>query len=225
MTPHLPLRYDYIVIEGNIGTGKTSLATRMAEETGSKLVLERFADNPFLPKFYENQARYAFPLELSFLADRFQQLNDELRPRELFSRHTVADYILSKSLVFAQVTLKEDEFQLYHRLFHIIHAQLPKPDLLVYLHKDVSRLQQNIRKRGRDYEQNIPDDYLGSIERGYWDYFRQLSGQRILVIDTNEVDFVNNETDYTWVRGLMEKDYPVGLSRISRLPDSLSTLP
>ncbi|MFM7216948.1 MAG: deoxynucleoside kinase [Bacteroidota bacterium] len=223
MTVNHPLRYDYLVIEGNIGTGKTSLATRLAQEVGSKLVLERFADNPFLPKFYENQARYAFPLELSFLADRFQQLNDELRPRELFTRNTVADYILSKSLVFAQVTLKEDEFQLYHRLFHIIHAQLPKPDLLVYLHKDVSRLQQNIRKRGRDYEQNISDDYLVNIERGYWDYFRQLSGQRILVIDTNDVDFVNSEEDYKWVRSLLDKDYPIGLNRISRHPDAITT--
>lgn len=213
---NLALRYDYIVIEGNIGTGKTSLATRLSKDCGAKLVLERFADNPFLPKFYDNQSRYAFPLELSFLADRFQQLNDELKPRELFTANTIADYILSKSLVFAQVTLKEDEFQLYQRLFHIIHAQLPKPDLLVYLHKDVDRLQQNIRKRGRDYEQNIADDYLSSIERGYWEFFRQLNNQRILVIDTNDVDFVNSEPDYQWIRKLLDKDYPIGLHRVSK---------
>lgn len=211
-----PLRYEYVVIEGNIGTGKTSLAVRLAEEVGAKLVLERFADNPFLPKFYENQSRYAFPLELSFLADRFQQLNDELKPRELFSSNTVADYILSKSLVFAQVTLKEDEFQLYQRLFHIIHAQLPKPDLLVYLHKDVGQLQKNIRKRGRDYEQNIADDYLLDLERGYWDFFRQLTGQRILVIDTNGIDFVNDAGDYEWIKGLIDTDYSPGMHRISK---------
>jgi deoxyadenosine/deoxycytidine kinase len=178
-------------------------------------VLERFADNPFLPKFYDNQARYAFPLELSFLADRFQQLNDELKPRELFRQQTVADYILSKSLIFAGVTLKEDEFQLYQRLFHIIHSQLPKPDLLVYLHKDVSRLQENIRKRGRDYEQNIPDEYLRSLEKGYWDFFRTLNNQRILVIDTNDLDFVNVPSDYERILDLINRDYPPGLHRVS----------
>ncbi|MFM2207806.1 MAG: Deoxyguanosine kinase [Bacteroidota bacterium] len=209
------LLYDYLVIEGNIGTGKTSLAGRIASEHDTRLVLERFADNPFLPKFYDNQARYAFPLELSFLADRFQQLNDELKPRELFRQQTVADYILSKSLIFAGVTLKEDEFQLYQRLFHIIHSQLPKPDLLVYLHKDVSRLQENIRKRGRDYEQNIPDEYLRSLEKGYWDFFRTLNNQRILVIDTNDLDFVNVPSDYERILDLINRDYPPGLHRVS----------
>ena len=209
------LKYDYIVIECNIGSGKTSLASMLAEEFGTKLVLERFADNPFLPKFYDNQSRYAFPLELSFLADRFQQLNDELKPRELFSQHTVADYILSKSLIFAQVTLKEDEFQLYQRLFHIIHAQLPKPDLLVYLHKDIQNLQRNIKLRGREYEQQIADEYLEKLDRGYWEYFRQNANQRIIVIDTNELDFVANDKDYQFVKALLNIDYEPGLHRIS----------
>jgi deoxyadenosine/deoxycytidine kinase len=209
------LAYDYLVIEGNIGTGKTSLSQRISEEFDTRLVLERFADNPFLPKFYENQSRYAFPLELSFLADRFQQLNDELKPRELFRQQTVADYILSKSLIFAGVTLKEDEYQLYQRLFHIIHSQLPKPDLLVYLHKDVQKLQDNIRKRGRDYEQNISDEYLLRLEKGYWDFFRLLNQQRILVIDTNELDFVNNRSDYERILDLINRDYSTGLHRVT----------
>ena len=197
------LKYDYIVIEGNIGTGKTSLATKIAGQFNTRLILERFADNPFLPLFYENSQRYAFPLELSFLADRYQQLNDELAPQELFRQQTISDYILSKSLIFANITLKDDEYQLYQRLFHIINPHLPKPDLLVYLHKDVSNLKANIRKRGRDYEQNIADDYLFSLEKGYWEFFKQQTGIRILVLDTNEVDFVGNPIDYQEILNLI----------------------
>jgi deoxyadenosine/deoxycytidine kinase len=208
------LKYDYLVIEGNIGTGKTSLATRIAEQFQARIVLERFADNPFLPKFYENSSRYAFPLELSFLADRYQQLNDEVMPQELFRQQTVADYVLSKSLIFASITLKEDEFQLYQRLFHIINPHLPKPDLLVYLHKDVPKLKENIRNRGRDYEQNIQDDYLGNLEKGYWDFFKQQDGMRIVVLDTNEVDFVHNMNDYNRILEILQQDFPVGLHRI-----------
>ena len=177
------LKYDYIVIEGNIGTGKTSLAMKISVEFNTRLVLERFADNPFLPLFYEQQTRYAFPLELSFLADRYQQLNDELSSRELFQQQTISDYILSKSLIFANITLKDDENTLYQRLFHIINPHLPKPDLLVYLHKDVGLLKKNILSRGRSYEMNIEEDYLKKLELGYWEYFKQQSGIRILVIE------------------------------------------
>ncbi len=208
------LKYDYIVIEGNIGTGKTSLATKIAEQYNTRLILERFADNPFLPLFYENSQRYAFPLELSFLADRYQQLNDELAPQELFRQQTISDYILSKSLIFANITLKDDEYQLYQRLFHIINPHLPKPDLLVYLHKDVSNLKANIRKRGRDYEQNIADDYLFSLEKGYWEFFKQQTGIRILVLDTNEVDFVGNSVDYQEILNLINADYSPGIHRV-----------
>lgn len=208
------LRHNYIVIEGNIGTGKTSLATRLAGQFNTRLILERFADNPFLPLFYDNQQRYAFPLELSFLADRYQQLMDQLTPQELFRQQTISDYMLSKSLIFANITLKEDENNLYQRLFHIIHPHLPKPDLLVYLHKDVSNLQANIRKRGRDYEQKITDEYLFSLEKGYWDFFRQQPGQRILVIDTNKVDFVTNSKDYEQILELINADYVPGLHRV-----------
>ena len=208
------LRYDYIVIEGNIGTGKTSLATRISEEYGTRLVLERFAENPFLPLFYEAPQRYAFPLELSFLADRYQQLNEELSSVELFRQQTVADYVLSKSLIFATITLKNDENTLYQRLFHIINPNLPKPDLLVYLHKDVSNLLKNIEKRGRDYEQKIKADYLQNLEKGYWDFFKQQTGIRILVIDSNNVDFVNSENDYNEVMKLINSSYEPGIHRL-----------
>lgn len=208
------LIYDYIVIEGNIGTGKTSLATRISEDFNTRLILERFAENPFLPLFYEQQNRYAFALELSFLADRYQQLNDELAPQELFQQQTVSDYILSKSLIFANITLKNDESKLYQRLFHIINPHLPKPDLMVYLHKDVPLLKKNIISRGRDYEKNIEEEYLKKLENGYWDFLKQQTGTRILVVDTNNVDFVNNEADYNSLLAVIQSDYETGIHRI-----------
>jgi deoxyguanosine kinase len=212
------LKYDYIVIEGNIGTGKTSLATKISEDYTTRLVLERFAENPFLPLFYEQQSRYAFPLELSFLADRYQQLNDELAPRELFRQQTVSDYVLSKSLIFANITLKNDENTLYQRLFHIINPHLPKPDLLIYLHKETSLLKKNIERRGRSYEQGIEEEYLKKLELGYWDYFKQQNSMKILVIDTNEIDFVNNPDHYKLLVDYIQKDYAPGIHRIVPQP-------
>ena len=208
------LKYDYIVVEGNIGTGKTSLAGRLSADFNTRLILERFADNPFLPLFYEQPQRYAFPLELSFLADRYQQLNDELKSQDLFKQQTISDYLLSKSLIFANITLKNDENQLYQRLFHIINPHLPKPDILVYLHKDISLLRNNIKKRGREYEQKITDDYLINLEKGYWEFFKQQDGFPILVIDTNNVDFLKNENDYEKIVELLEKDYSPGIHRV-----------
>lgn len=205
------LRYDYIVVEGNIGTGKTSLAAKISKEFNTRLILERFADNPFLPKFYESRQRYAFPLELSFLADRYQQLKDEITNQELFQQQTISDYTLSKSLIFASITLKDDELELYQRLFQIIHPHLPKPDLLVYLHKDVLNLKSNIMKRGREYEKSIEDTYLKQLEQGYWEFFKQQSNLKILVIDTNEVDFVTNETEYQCILDLINSDYQPGI--------------
>ena len=209
----MKLKYDYIVVEGNIGSGKTSLATRLSEQFNTRLILERFAENPFLPLFYEQPVRYAFPLELSFLADRYHQLKEELSPRELFQQQTVSDYILSKSLIFANITLKNDENLLYQRLFQIINPHLPKPDLLVYLHKDVSLLKKNIQLRGRSYEQNIEEDYLKKLEEGYWEYFKLFSSNRILLIDTNNIDFVNKEEDYKRVLDLIQADYESGIHR------------
>lgn len=208
------LKYDYLVIEGNIGTGKTSLAEKISHDYQTRLVLERFAENPFLPLFYEQPQRYAFPLELSFLADRYQQLNTELATTDLFRQQTVSDYLLSKSLIFATITLKNDESALYQRLFHIINPHLPKPDLLVYLHKDVPNLMQNIAKRGREYEQKIQPQYLSDLEKGYWDFFKQQSGMRILVLDTNKIDYVNREEDYDLVLETINKDYEPGIHRL-----------
>lgn len=207
--------YNYIAIEGNIGAGKTTLSTRMSQQFNTRLILEQFEDNSFLPKFYEDPSRYAFPLELSFLADRFQQLKSQLAVQDMFHPVTIADYFILKSLIFAKKTLNSEEFTLYTRLFSIIENVLPKPDLLVYLYLDISRLQSNIRSRGRVYELKIEDDYLQKIQEGYLDYIRQQQGLRVLLIDTNKLDFVARQEDYDTLIGIIMQEYPVGIHRIT----------
>jgi len=207
-------RYNFIAIEGTIGAGKTSLAKKIAKDYNAKLILEGFADNPFLPKFYKNQDKYAFPLELSFLAERYQQLSDQLSKQDLFKSFTVADYFINKSLIFAQKTLGEDVFGLYSRLFHIINSSIPKPDLLVYLYVNIPRLQSNIKHRGRDYEQDIQDDYLEKIQSGYMDFIRQQQKMRILILDINNIDFVKNKEDYHRIIELIDQDYEYGIHRV-----------
>lgn len=211
----MTIPYNYIAIEGNIGAGKTTLATRMSQQFNSRLILEQFEDNSFLPKFYEDPSRYAFPLELSFLADRFQQLKSKLAVQDMFHPVTIADYFILKSLIFAKKTLSGEEFTLYSRLFSIIENALPKPDLLVYLYLDISRLQSNIRSRGRVYEQKIEDEYLQKIQEGYLDYIKQQQGLRVLLIDTNKLDFVAHQEDYDQLIHIIMQDYPVGIHRIT----------
>ncbi len=192
-------QFNYIAIEGNIGAGKTTLSTKLAEDCNAKLVLERFADNPFLPKFYKDQSRYAFPLEMSFLADRYQQLSDDLAQFDLFKDFVVADYHIFKSLIFAKVTLQEDEFRLYKTMFDIIHKEMPKPDLYVYLYQNTERLLENIKKRGRSYEQEIPADYLEKINQGYLDYIKTQTDLNVLIIDVSDLDFVKKQEDYVFL--------------------------
>ncbi len=209
------MRYNYISIEGNIGAGKTSLAQRLAGQFNARLILEQFEDNPFLPKFYQDSGKYAFPLELSFLASRFQQLKDQLPQQELFTSLTVSDYIIYKSLIFARLTIRGDEFMLFKRLFDLMASFLPKPELLVYLHVDVDKLLENIRLRGRGYEQEIKDTYLAGIQENYFEFFRQQhSAQRILIVDTNYIDFVSLKEDYDRMVEVISQDYPSGMTRI-----------
>ena len=193
------LPYNYIAIEGNIGAGKTTLTTKIAEDFNAKTVLERFADNPFLPKFYEDQNRYAFPLEMSFLADRYQQIADDLAQFDLFKDFIIADYHIFKSLIFAKVTLTDDEYRLYRKLFEIIYKEMPKPDLYIYLYQNTARLLENIKQRGRNYEQEIPAEYLDKINRGYLDYIKSQTDLNVLVIDVSDRDFVKNQEDYAFV--------------------------
>ncbi len=208
------MRYNYIAVEGNIGAGKTSLATRIANQFNGKIILEQFEENPFLAKFYDDQDKYAFPLELSFLADRYQQLKRKLTNHELFSDFTISDYFLNKSLIFARKTLKDDEYQLFRTLFNIMNANLPRPDLLIHLYVGTSRLQQNIRHRGRDYEQRIPDEYLERIQDSYFNYLKQQPGLRILVLDVNAIDFVAYRTHFDMVLEAIAGDYPKGITRL-----------
>jgi 2-amino-4-hydroxy-6-hydroxymethyldihydropteridine diphosphokinase len=191
--------FNYIAVEGNIGAGKTTLVSKIAEDFNAKTVFERFADNPFLPKFYKDQTRYAFPLEMSFLADRYQQISDDLAQFDLFKDFIVADYHIFKSLIFAKVTLAEDEFRLYKTLFDIIYKEMPKPDLYIYLYQNTERLLQNIKRRGRSYEQEIPAEYLDKINNGYLDYIKTQQDLNVLILDVSDRDFVKNQEDYLFV--------------------------
>ncbi len=189
-------QFNYITIEGNIGAGKTSLATKIAQDFNAKLILERFKDNPFLPKFYEDAARYAFPLEMSFLADRYQQLVDDITQLDLFKESVIADYDVNKSLIFAGITLPEEEFALYRKLFQVMHKDLPKPDIYIYLYQNTERLLENIKKRGRKYEKSIPAEYLQKLNTGYFEFIKSQHSGNIKVIDISEMDFVKNRPDY-----------------------------
>ncbi|MEI6277690.1 MAG: deoxynucleoside kinase [Prolixibacteraceae bacterium] len=205
---------DYLVIEGNIGAGKTTLATMLSVDLNSKLILEGFSDNPFLPQFYSDPVKYSFPLELSFLAERYTQLINNLSNRDLFHEQTIVDYYFMKSLIFAQNTLAPDEYNLYRRFFDIIYERLPKPDLYVYLHLPETKLIENIRNRGREYEKSIEISYLKTIREGYFNFFSQQTEFPILIIDTSNIDFVSDSIDYQLVKNsIFTKVYPNGISR------------
>lgn len=205
----------YLVIEGNIGTGKTSLCHLIAQKRKAKLFLEQYAENPFLPKFYENPERYSFPLELSFLADRYNQLKSSISSFDLFNELIVSDYFFMKSLIFSAHTLQEDEYKLYRQIFDIIYSTLPKPDLYIYLHKNTDLLLKNIEKRGREYEKNITAEYLKGIETGYFNFFKQQNQIKIVIIDTNNIDFVNNSKDFEEIeKTIFDNEFPTGITRL-----------
>lgn len=210
--------HQFVCIEGNIGTGKTELAKMIAKDFGKKLVLEEFDDNPFLPKFYKQPKTYAFPLEMSFLAARFNQFKKEISQADLFQNGWVSDYIFFKCLIFSKINLNDDEYELYTKMFEIINQQLPKPDLLVYLHKPIDKLLYNIKKRNRDYEQSITEEYLYKIQQGYFDFLYQLPDQKILMINTEDIDFLSKPGDYELMLELINKDYNNGLTIINNIP-------
>jgi deoxyguanosine kinase len=203
------MNHHFITIEGNIGAGKTTLAHILAAHYNARLVLEEFTDNPFLPKFYSNPKQFAFPLELFFMAERYKQLKDLIHTKDLFQSVTVSDYLFSKCLLFAKVNLPEEEFHLYQRLFEIIHQQLIQPDVLIYLHSPVNKLQQNIKKRNRSYEQTIPDAYLFNIQETYTNYIRQHNIKTIFV-DASNADFLGNPAHLRVVTDALDMELDEG---------------
>ena len=203
------MKYHFVTIEGNIGAGKTTLAHMLSKHYNARLILEEFADNPFLPKFYENPKQFAFPLELFFMAERYKQLKDLLHTQDLFNSITISDYLFTKCLLFAKVNLPADEFKLYQNLFDIIHQQLIQPELLIYLHSPVARLQQNIRKRNRSYEQQIADDYLFNIQETYTQYIKQ-HNVKTLFVDASNADFLGNKAHLQVIVDALDKEYEQG---------------
>jgi len=199
------MKYHFITIEGNIGAGKTTLAHLLARHFNARLILEQFADNPFLPKFYENPMQYAFPLELFFMAERYKQLKELVYTADLFQSVTIADYLFTKCLLFAKVNLPDQEFRLYQKLFDILQTQIVQPDILIYLHTPVSKLQANIRKRNRPYEQAIRDEYLFEIQETYTHYIRQ-HNVRTIFIDAGNADFLDNKAHLQVVLDALESD-------------------
>ncbi len=200
------MNYRFIAIEGNIGAGKSTLAQLLAHHYDARLVLEEFADNTFLPRFYQEPDRYAFPLELSFLADRYKQLKQTLLPPDIFQQTVVSDYIFPKTKLFARVNLKDDEYELFQKIFDMIDSHLPPPDLLIYLHAPIQKLQKNIRSRGRQYEKNISDEYLEKVQGVYQQFLKQET-YKTLVIDTSDVDFLDKPEQFSQLIEFLERDY------------------
>ena len=205
--------HNFIAIEGNIGAGKTTLCRQLEDRFGCGVILEQFTDNPFLPLFYNNPERYAFPVELFFMTERHKQLQENLSQRDLFQQLIVADYFFVKTLLFAKNNLKGDEFRLFQRLFHTLNSTFAKPDLLVYLHRDLDDILHNISKRGRDFEKEIKPAYLQSLQDAYFNYFKTEKDLPILIIDVTGADFQNNKTVFEQIVGLMRRSYPKGVHR------------
>jgi deoxyadenosine/deoxycytidine kinase len=203
------MKYSFITIEGNIGAGKTTLANLLSKHFNARLILEEFAENPFLPKFYENQEQYAFPLELFFMAERYKQLKDLLQTKDIFQQVTISDYLFTKCLLFAKVNLPNEEFRLYQKLFDIINPQILQPEILIYLHSPVHKLQENIKTRNRQYEQNIPNDYLFSLQETYTNYIKQ-HNIKTLFVDCSNADFINNENHLSVIIDALDKEYEDG---------------
>ncbi len=210
--------YPYIAIEGNIGAGKSQLAKILAQYMNREIILEEFADKAYLDRFYQDRERYGFPLEISFLVERYQQLHHHFGTANLFKQGFISDYFFDKSLIFARQNLNEDQYHLFKQLFDIFTLQIKQPDLLLYIHRPVSQVQKQIQQRERSFELGIPEDYLKSIEEGYWQYFKTLQQYPVLVINLGKTDFIGNETIQQTIKEMLQQEYPNGLT-IKNLED------
>jgi deoxyadenosine/deoxycytidine kinase len=201
------LAYPYIVIEGNIGVGKTTFCRKLQEKYDARLILEQFSDNPFLPYFYENPERHAFSVELFFMTERHRQLQEELIQGDLFNQQIISDYIFIKTLLFAKNNLNEEEYRLFNRLFHVLNAHFKKPDLVVYLHRPVTKLLHQIKKRGRSFEMEMSAAYLENIQKAYFDFFKMDPEYPILVVGIEDLDFEKDVHAFELLNNLLLQNY------------------
>lgn len=208
----LVTKYDFIAIEGNIGAGKTTLCNRLAEQSGCTLVLEQFTDNPFLPFFYLQPERYAFPVELFFMTERHKQLQEHFARPDLFRSCTVADYFFVKTLLFAKNNLSEEEFRLFQQLYEVLNSTFPKPDLLLYLHRPVDVLLKHIRKRGRDIERNISAAYLEEIQNAYLEYLKVETETPVVILDLGKANFERDDAVFQAITRLLGEQHGKGVS-------------
>lgn len=212
MTEHLP--YNFIAIEGNIGSGKTTLATMLSERFSCRLILEQFTDNPFLPYFYQDPERYGFPLELFFMTERYKQLQLMLPQQELFIDLTISDYFFIKTLLFARNNLQEEEFRMFQKLFSVLNSSFPKPDIILFLHRSVDNLLENIKSRGRSYEKAISRNYLQEIQNVYFEYFRMETSIPVVILDVDRIDFQNDKNAYEEIINCLKSNYLPGMHQL-----------
>lgn len=217
MTQDINIPYKYICVEGNIGSGKTSFVEMIQQEYACEMILEEFQDNPFLPYFYQDKDRYAFSVELFFMTERYKQLQRQLLSQGLFQQFTIADYSFVKSVLFAKNNLIEEEYRLFQKMWNVLNAPFPKPDILIYFHRDVSILKKFIDQRGRPYEKMIEGSYLKQIQDTYFDYFKNILTFPVVILDLNEIDFVNDPKSYTAIKHIMAGKYLPGVHRVSLL--------
>jgi deoxyguanosine kinase len=210
-----PFPYNFIAIEGNIGAGKTTFCEMLAQDFNCRLILEQFTDNPFLPFFYENPERYAFPVELFFMTERHKQLQEALAAADMFTPLSISDYFFIKTSLFAKNNLKDEEFRLFYRLFEVLNSTFPKPEILIYLHRSVDNLLINIQKRGRSYESDISAEYLLDIQNVYFEYFRTEKNIPIVVVDMADINFLEDKTAFLKLIDILKKKYPKGMTRVS----------